>query len=314
MLSRWLLLLFCFTPVILAFDELPTRAIGHLPGTSPTPAEVALNVKRALKQAFHVFRRDVCEDAFPGEDAVTNNCNPSNTLCCGRRGQSYPQCQNFLNQGWCCIANPGRENTCYVDQASVCNEADSVSCSALEEGVDEACCPRLTTCASGYNFTQKFVRCQIASSALVSLASAPTESSSLASSSASPTPTISSSPPNSETSPISLNSATASTAPPKDSSSSGLSSGAIAGIAIGPTLALVVGVGLWFLYKRRQKKKELSQRLTPALYQDAYPKPELASVPMDHGPYKYQHTASAPRQELPVEHTYELEGGAHDRS
>lgn len=74
----------------------------------------------------------------------------------------------------------------------------------------------------------------------------------------------------------------------------------------------MVGVGLWFLYKRRQKKKKLQQPYAPpVMYQDAYPKAELASEPVIPGPYKYQHTAAEPPQEMPVQYTYELDGGAH---
>ncbi|KAI4684275.1 hypothetical protein J4E81_009155 [Alternaria sp. BMP 2799] len=330
--SRWIFFLFCLTSVTFAHtpNKTPTRALGHRPRTSPTPQEAALNIKRALKQGLEVFKRDVCEDAFPGEGAVTNTCNPSNTLCCIRKGESYPQCQNLLNKGWCCIDNPNSEPGCYVDQPSVCEEADSVPCANLEAGVDQACCPGQTTCASGYKFTEKFVRCQILSADLVSLASAsaaPTSSSSIEPSSASPTSEITSSASNSVSSASSsvpatasdvLSNAASSAIPPppssnssSSSSSSSLSGGAIAGIAIGPTLALVVGVGLWFLYKRRQKKK-MQQPYAPAvMYQDAYPKAELASEPVIPGPYKYQHAAAEPPQEMPVQYTYELDGGAH---
>ncbi|KAF2456482.1 hypothetical protein BDY21DRAFT_51693 [Lineolata rhizophorae] len=51
----------------------------------------------------HIFRRDVCDDAFPGEGASRNTCTPNDTLCCVRASEPFPQCEQYLGKGWCCV-------------------------------------------------------------------------------------------------------------------------------------------------------------------------------------------------------------------
>jgi hypothetical protein len=293
-----------------------TRSLPHQPTLDPA----TLNIKRALAQGRHIFARDVCDTAFPGEGAVQNLCTPSNTLCCVRKSAPYPQCQNFLGKGWCCVAGAtADDNGCYVDQESVCGQSGSVSCSGLAVGVSQACCPRLTRCATGYNFTLSFVRCQIQSTALVALASASlssssssrTTSTSVSSVQASTTPATtlpSTSLDKSPTSPATTSTSTS--PPPAGSSSPALSGGAIAGIAIGPALALLGAFGLWFLYRRRQKKKELQhphlppypQQYPVPAYQDGLHPAPMTSPPMTtFQPYKPQYVAP---QELPGQDQY----------
>ncbi|CAD0110763.1 unnamed protein product, partial [Aureobasidium uvarum] len=95
-----------------------------------------------------ILRRDVCMDAF-GAGWLANTCTPGNTLCCSPRG-------------------------CYADLNSSCGQPGAVSCTELGAGVDEACCPRYTTCAKGYNATESFVRCDIRFTSLAEIAASST--------------------------------------------------------------------------------------------------------------------------------------------
>jgi hypothetical protein len=297
-------------------SQSPSHASHHQPRYSPTPDDASLNVKRAVAEGRQVFGRDVCDAAFPGEGAVQNLCTPSKTLCCVRKTESYPQCQNFLGKGWCCVKNADSDPGCYVDQASVCDQSGSVPCSGLAVGVSQACCPRLTTCATGYNFTETFVRCQIPSAALESLARATLSSTTSTTSTASSVPISTTPAPStsldvSSTSPASTSISTT----PSSGSSSALSGGAIAGIAVGPTMALLVGIGLWFAYTRRQKKKRTQQPYQTAYqesppfpaYQDGLHTVEMTSPSMSPVPYKYGHEANTTLQELPGQGRHELE-------
>ncbi|THW59203.1 hypothetical protein D6D20_06667 [Aureobasidium pullulans] len=126
------------------------------------------NAEQTLREP-NIFRRDVCTDAF-GTGWSSNTCTPGNTLCCVKDNASMPTCSQHLGIGWCCTAEGG----CYADLSSSCGQPGAVSCTELGEGVDEACCPRYTTCAKGYNATESFVRCDIRSTSLADIAASST--------------------------------------------------------------------------------------------------------------------------------------------
>ncbi|KAI8942336.1 hypothetical protein NX059_000415 [Plenodomus lindquistii] len=301
---------------------------------SPAPGAQSANLKRALAEGHRIFRRDVCTDAF-GPSRSSNTCNPSGTLCWIISGSLYPQCQTFLNKGWCCTEDP----TCYVDQVSVCEQTGSVSCSKLAAGTNQACCPENTTCDTTINASDTSVRCRIRSAALVSLDSATISTSSTARSTASSTKsstTTTASSAVSAASSTSPGSATAAAAPagatstaPQStsvpSSSSSLSGGAIAGIVIGGVLAFALGIGAWFVFSKRQKRKQQQQQQqphtpgqTPAMQQqpavtDYAP---VATASPGHYPYKNHQDPHVPVQELPANgygHASELHGDVRYR-
>lgn len=258
------------------------------------------NLNRALADAARVFGRDVCADAF-GSNASSNTCNPSSTLCCIRAGLEYPQCQVFLNKGWCCTETDDLATfrSCYVDQKSVCNEANSVSCSRLGSGVTEACCPEHTTCDETQDATLNYVRCRIQSVDLLSLAN-PTTSTTSSTAQQTPTSGAITSSAASPTTISSLGSSpTPTSSPPASAPSSGLSGGAIAGVAIGPAAAIIAVVGLWFLYRRRQKKRQAvsgTYDQAPTMPYSPQSPPVMVGTPASYYGYKDHHQ----------EHNYEL--------
>ena len=140
---------------------------------------------------------------------------------------------------------------------------------ALGPNTTAACCPELTVCAPNFQHTEKIVRCQVQLNQLPtsplfssSSTSSSTTSSSIASSSQStfsstnparieatslsntvfPTPTLNQTAPSGSGS-----SATATDA------TRGLSNAAIAGISLGPTLALLVGFGFWHFLRQPKR-------------------------------------------------------------
>ncbi|KAK0623677.1 hypothetical protein B0T14DRAFT_516869 [Immersiella caudata] len=218
-----------------------------------------------------LFGRDSCSDAF-GQIASNSICAPSRTLCCVRRGQVYPSCQQYLGKGWCCTGENPTDN-CYVDQESVCNEANPVFCTNLAPGTTEACCPRLTSCQPSINATKSSVRCNIQYADL-KRAAASSSSSSLVTSATSTTSTS----PTSQLSPTSLTtSPTSSTTsklpvdpltpspetvalPPSTASSSGL----VAGAAIGGTVAVMtIGLLIFILFRRQMRRRQITPQPGP---------------------------------------------------
>ncbi|RKU44274.1 hypothetical protein DL546_000987 [Coniochaeta pulveracea] len=107
-----------------------------------------------------LYRRDVCSDQY-GSDSAVSQCVPSSTICCVKKGQLFPSCEQHMDKGWCCLGD-GQDDECYVDQPSVCGDKFAVTCTnKLESGTSKACCPRLTACVPGYTFSDSFVRCQM---------------------------------------------------------------------------------------------------------------------------------------------------------
>ncbi|KAK0389054.1 hypothetical protein NLU13_2630 [Sarocladium strictum] len=221
-------------------------------------------------------RRDVCSDAF-GDDAERATCVPSFTLCCIRKSQSFPSCQQYLGKGWCCVGENNKDS-CYVDQESACTEENAVECANLQEGTDRACCPRFTTCDSTVAASEEYVRCNINQGDLKSFHSASIASTATSRSTSEAT---------TETSSTS-SSSSLSSRPTKDNDedkeektentqegdSNELSTGAIAGIAVGGVVALsLAGAVLWLFLRRRkggnyQAAQQDPQPTIPQFYQE----------------------------------------------
>ncbi|KAK4169824.1 hypothetical protein QBC43DRAFT_38572 [Cladorrhinum sp. PSN259] len=268
------------------------------------------------ERASSLFGRDACSDAF-GSNAMNSICAPSNTLCCVRRNQPFPSCQQYLGRGWCCVGEKDTDN-CYVDGPSACEEPNAVPCTNLASGVKQACCPRLTSCHNDYEASLTQVRCNIrqidlkragAATAVTTSTSSTSTTSTTTSSSSTISTNPSSSIPTQASSGIAENvSGTASStlAP----SGGGVSGGVIAGAVVGPTLVIVALVLLGcFFYRRRAKnsanKHELSgSGLQPSVAQQTstYPlappyneyKPYPASQSIPIGPDGYPVAYNAP--------------------
>ncbi|KAI1135491.1 hypothetical protein F5Y05DRAFT_172439 [Hypoxylon sp. FL0543] len=230
-------------------------------GRQPRDTEAWAGVD--LRNIANLFQRDECSDAF-GSDAANSICAPSNTLCCVRKGETYPSCVQEMGIGWCCVGN-GTNDNCYVDQPSECGSANSVACVNLAPNTSSACCPRLTRCASGYVAAEDNVRCEIGYDDLMQLVATasetstlPTVSASSATSSASSS-SLTSSPTSSSASFLSTESPnpTQDNDPEPDQTQSALTSGSIAGIAVGSVagLALLAAMACYFLRRKRKAKQ-----------------------------------------------------------
>ncbi|KAI8947544.1 hypothetical protein F4801DRAFT_592498 [Xylaria longipes] len=214
-------------------------------------------MKYQISKPWHevpfLLKRDECSDAF-GSDWSDNICSPSETLCCVQSGQDFPRCQVQLNKGWCCVGNSSTEN-CYVDQPSVCDTANSVPCTHLAEGVDEACCPPLTSCVDTYNATTSAIRCQILYSSLMLLdVSTPTPSTTSMSTISLVTSTLTSSTPSSSSTraPVEATSSGGGYPPPQPKSIQSLSGGAIVGTIVGTAAGVVIAGAVAYYFLRRR--------------------------------------------------------------
>ncbi|KAI0118057.1 hypothetical protein F4776DRAFT_263453 [Hypoxylon sp. NC0597] len=204
-----------------------------------------------------LFQRDECSDAF-GSNSANSQCAPSNTLCCVRRGETYPSCVQELGRGWCCVGN-GTNDNCYVDQPSDCDSTNSVACVNLAPNTSSACCPRLTRCASGYEAAEDNVRCEIGYDDLMQLAATasetsttPTVSASSASSSSSTSSSTSTSSTASSSTETPIPNQTSDVAP--DQAKSAMAPGTIAGIAVGSAAGLALSVATAYYFLRRKRK------------------------------------------------------------
>lgn len=191
---------------------------------------------------------------------------------------------------------------CYTDLSSACGQPGAVSCTQLGPNTNKACCPANTVCAPGYNATNDFVRCNIPSSRLSSLAvtstslqgvSAATSKTSLSVSTQDDgqiitvtpsggnvpsttlsmlmTSTASTDPESTKTSTYSTITSTPTPTPSPETFT--LTAGDIAGIAIGSAGAvLLVLAGIWYIRRRRRrappKRDEITSRQPPPAYDD----------------------------------------------
>ncbi|QIW99643.1 hypothetical protein AMS68_005161 [Peltaster fructicola] len=267
---------------------------------TPWPSLLALSQAdqhRKTRDEDGIFRRDVCAQAF-GAGWSTSTCTPGNTLCCINANSNFPQCEQFSGSGWCCVAY---QQGCYIDLSDTsCSRPGSVSCTQLSPGTTEACCLPNTTCAPGYNASATYARCNIQQQVLQALAS-PSSSSSISSAVQSST---SSAPPTTSTTSITsviaysststayslapvsvstsnLGSSTTTPAQAGNLASTSLSAGAIAGIAIGPVIAvLLILLAAFLVWRSRLRKQqfESSNREPPyqsSWSQEVYNKSEL---------------------------------------
>ena len=149
--------------------------------------------------------------------------------------------------------NRGATDNCYVDQASTCDEPNSVPCNDLEENTIQACCPRLTSCQPGFEASESLVRCNILYRDLIAAAAGASSSTTSTTSTTSSSPTTSPTS-QSQTSQSSSATQTPTSVPAPEHSGSTLSGGAIGGISVGATLAFVAALfGGYKLYQRRRK-------------------------------------------------------------
>ncbi|KAL6922960.1 hypothetical protein FSST1_000234 [Fusarium sambucinum] len=242
-----------------------------------------------------ISRRDECSDVF-GANSHNAACAPSNTLCCTRESQSYPSCEKHLGKGWCCVEEDGN---CYVDQESVCDEDNSVPCTTLMSGESEACCPKLTSCASGFEASKDNVRCNINRKDLLNAVKASEEETMTTSPTSqvstelkanmddatTTTDDVKTTEPLSQTEEPSSSSFTTSSS---HSSSSSLSNGAIAGIAVG---AAAVGIAIaslafWFLKRKKIVKEEVSIQQTNADYYHTQQEQQQQKQPQQNWPHE----------------------------
>lgn len=202
-------------------------------------------------------------------------------------------------------SNSNATDNCYVDQPSVCDEPNAVSCTNLAKGVTKACCPRLTTCSNETAATKEYVRCNIQFADLRRIDQAESSSSSAASSSATPTSSSTSgqSTPTTTTTALAVLTTTAAIQtplpPPVDSpkgqassqSSASLPAGLIGGAAVGATLGFVSLVLLGYLFFRKQarkKRRQQQQQEEEGAGSTAYPQP--------HPPLGYSHSQHSHHQ------------------
>ncbi|KAI0836198.1 hypothetical protein F5Y06DRAFT_274443 [Hypoxylon sp. FL0890] len=242
----------------------PTRCKSWVQvGRQPRDAEAWAGIDLRNTPAS-LFQRDACSDTF-GSDAANSICAPSSTLCCVRKGETYPSCVQELGMGWCCVGN-GTNDNCYVDQPSECDSPNSVACVNLAPNTSSACCPRLTTCASGYEAAEDIVRCEIGYDDLMQLAATASETSTLPTVSTSSATFVSSSSSTSTTTTTSSSSTTSlSTESPisnenndtePDQTSSALAPGSIAGIVVGSVAGLALFVAMAYYFLRRRKARQ----------------------------------------------------------
>lgn len=194
---------------------------------------------------------------------------------------------------------------CYVDQESVCGQDSAVSCTNLQEGTTEACCPKLTTCDASLPASEGYVRCNINQGDLRVAAEA--EESKAKSTSTSKT--ASSSTTISTTSSAEAETQTAEpTQTQEPAPKNGLSGGAIGGIAGGIVGGLATMAGLmFFLFRRIRTAKDEEPQLTIAQFyeqqqmkqQYGYSQKEISHDQYSGSPGGY--TSTPPLNSSPVE-------------
>ncbi|KAG7290713.1 hypothetical protein NEMBOFW57_000716 [Staphylotrichum longicolle] len=207
--------------------------------------------------------------------------------------------------------DPNQRNAtdnCYVDQPSVCDEPNAVSCTNLAKGVTKACCPRLTTCSNETAATKEYVRCNIQFADLrrIDQAESSSSSSSLSSAAASSsaTPTSSSTPgqstPTATTTGLAVLTTTAAIQTPlpptadsrqgqaSSQSPASLPGGLIGGAAVGATLGFVslVLLGYLFFQKQAKKKRRQQQQQEEGAGSTAYPQPQ---PPLEYSHSQHSH-------------------------
>ena len=168
-------------------------------------------------------------------------------------------------------------DNCFVDQPSACDEADSVSCSNLQDGTSQACCPASTTCVTNFTASESLVRCEASYNYLLdsyigNLSSAATSTTSTA-----------------------VAAATSTGQGPQPTSvvvtnSTSLSGGAIAGIVFGSVFAVaLISVVLWLVLRRRYRGQNgVSQRRPDIVYQPAEKDgPQIAQSPPSYAPMAF---------------------------
>ncbi|RJE22893.1 hypothetical protein PHISCL_04789 [Aspergillus sclerotialis] len=165
--------------------------------------------------------------------------------------------------------NSNDDSTCYTDQAPDCVFSDDVRCTDVAPGYKEACCPRGTTCESGYP-RQGTMRCHMDYGKLIEAAASLKKSTSSTISSellTSKTSMLQSSA-TTTSSDISPPAMTATTVPEPEAAPSNTSSntpenhssslptatliGIIVGAVVGVCLVAVLG---WLLLRRRRKQQ-----------------------------------------------------------
>ncbi|KAH9883626.1 hypothetical protein F4778DRAFT_766030 [Xylariomycetidae sp. FL2044] len=278
-----------------------------------------IGADRSFGRITNIFERDECSDVF-GIDAHNSICAPSNTLCCVRNQQAFPSCQQYLEKGWCCVGN-GKDDDCYVDQESECETANSVPCTDLPSGVDEACCPPLTSCVDGYT-SSSGVRCQInrnilikvdASSTTTSTATSTLTTSSTSSSSSSRTSTTTTPIPDTTSSSPSRSAFTqgssSSSPSPAPSSPETLSGGAIAGIVVGALAGLALLLLAAYFLMRRRKARDGGAQVVQGSTANT-----IAANNTESKPEGYVYAGRQPRHELDGYYQprpHELDGQGH---
>ena len=177
-------------------------------------------------------------------------------------------------------------DTCFVDQPSACGQTGAVSCSNLQDGTSEACCPALTTCASNFTASESVVRCIGTYDDL--LTADINSTTSAASSTTSAAPAATSTGQSNNTVIV--------------SSSSGLSGGAIAGIVVGSVagVALII-VALWLILRKRYKGQSgFGRAFGRQQASNVYQAPEKDGSHMPQSPPSYV-PPSAPPSSIPQE-------------
>ncbi|KAH6968235.1 hypothetical protein DER45DRAFT_588835 [Fusarium avenaceum] len=188
---------------------------------------------------------------------------PSKTRCCVRDSQDFPACKKHVGKGWCCVEEClGTVNDTFIKKP-VCNEYGSVPCTNLEEGTNEACCPKLTfynppTKASLDNF-----HCWIKRKDILAAERAQNDEESTTSSTttASSTSTVSESPTGESNLPTSATSS-------PDSSPQGLTTGGIAGVVVGAVAGgvAIASLALWLLKRRKRTNNQAPMQPTSYEY------------------------------------------------
>ncbi|KAN0093949.1 hypothetical protein V8E51_017133 [Hyaloscypha variabilis] len=266
-----------------------------------------------LYQEWALTKRDVCADAIPG--TKTSICTPGSTLCCtpNNTNTAFPQCQTILGSGYCCVT----ENNCYIDTPSDCAASNSVKCTMLVSGIDEACCPPFTTCPNNFNQSTT-VRCNIVQNAASSSTTSTQSSSPTTSSSSSPSPSAAtkttSSAASDTLSPVTQSGGSSSpsaTGISVTSSGSTLSPGADAGIGVGVALVLIAIAGLAFWAYQRGKKRgaaaraaeaqaALGNQMSPGIQHQQYDPMKYNDVPQ----YQQAYNQAYQQHELPAQRQY----------
>ncbi|KIL85067.1 hypothetical protein FAVG1_11495 [Fusarium avenaceum] len=169
-----------------------------------------------------------------------------------------------------------RDGECYVDQKSVCNEDGSVPCSNVEEGTNEACCPKLTFCDPPTKASLDNVHCRIKRKDLIAAERAQNdEESTTSTTTASSTSTVSDdstantatgTTTESESPTGESNLPTSATSSP-ESSPQGLTTGGIAGVVIGAVAGGVAIASLIFWLLKRRKRTDNQAPMQPTSYE-----------------------------------------------